>query len=243
MSRRVTFARAGLVTLALGMLGATSACDLLEFARNPAVTFQLPEQKFTIRNQEWKAPPPTFSTAIACGKDADCCTVPGSPGTPAPFNCSDYALICDAGTCAMTFTLEVPKLVDLSKDAPTLAAMKGKVLSDIVLQSMQYTVNNQLAVALPPLSIHMAPSTVPAATGNPAAKHLTTVPAIPASTMLSGAAPLNVEGQKAFSAFAKDFKTPFNFIATAVFVMRSGAPIPAQSQIDIAFTGTVTAKF
>jgi hypothetical protein len=243
MSRRSTFARAGLMTLALGLLGTSTACDLLEFARNPAVSFQLPEQKFTITNQEWKQPPPTFAMAIACAKDTDCCAVPGAPaGTPVPFDCKD--LICDAGTCAMTFALELPKLVDLSKDAPTLAAMKGKVVADIVLQSMEYTVNNQLTVALPPLSIYMAPMAVRSVASNPgAAKHLTTLPAVPASTMRTANAPLNEEGQKAFSSFAKDFQTPFNFIATAVFVMRSGAPVPAQSRIDVSFTGTVTAKF
>ena len=228
----------------LGMSLPTSACDLLEFAKNPAVTFQLPEQKFVIRNQEWKQPPPTFNNPILCAQQEDCCKIPGAPaGTPPAFDCNAYSLVCDAGQCAMTFLLEMAKTVDLAKEAPALAQMKGKVVSDIVLQSLQYSVNNQLTVALPPLSVYVAPARVTTVMGNADAKHLTTVPMVPASVQWMDTAPLNDAGQKAFSTFARDFQTPFNFIANATFVMRSGTPPPPQSEIQVSFTGSVTARF
>ena len=227
------------------LLVAGPACDLIDFARNPAVTFQLPEQKFVIRNQEWKQPPPTFNTPILCSQAEDCCKIPGAqPGTPAPFDCSAYSLVCDAGTCAMSFLLEMSKTVNLAQEAPTLAMMKGKVVSDIVLQSLQYSVNNKLTVALPPMSVYLAPARVTSVmTSNGEAKHLTTVPMVPASVMWMDVAPLNDAGQKAFSGFARDFQTPFNFIANATVLMRSGTPPPPQSEIEVSFTGSVTARF
>ena len=128
-------------------------------------------------------------------------------------------------------------------DVPTLAQMKGKVVSDIVLTGLQYTVNNQLMVALPPTTVYVAPGQVTSAMGNADAKQLTIVPMIPGSAMRTDTAPLNEEGQRAFSGFAREFQTPFNFIASTTFVMRSGSPPPVASEIQVAFTGTVTAKF
>lgn len=241
---RVMQATGRVLALMVGSLGllASAGCDLLEFAQNPSFTFQLPEQKFVIRTQDWKQPPPTFNMAINCATAADCCKLPPGlpPGAPS-FSCSDYSLSCEEGVCAMRFPVEMAKTVNLSQDAPTLAQMKGKIVSDIVLNSLKYNVNNQLTMALPPVGIYLAPMGV-TSMNSADAKHLTTVPMIPAG-MHMDTAPLGEEGQRAFSAHAREFQTPFNFIASTTFVVRSGSPPPPMAEIQVGFTGTVTAKF
>jgi hypothetical protein len=218
-------------------------CDLLDLARNPAINVKLPPQSysFSTTDARWKSPPATFSQRIDCSMRDDCCTVPGAPTTtPAPFDCAQFSLVCDAGQCGITFPLEVSRPIDLSKE---LGGMSGSVVSDITLQSMEYTVDNKLGVGLPPVNVYVAPMQVTSVSGGASEATLVgTFPMTAAGVATSGTLTLSAEAQQAFSAHARDLRTPFNLIASTAMLLRSGSPTP-MGKVDLTVTGTVRVKF
>jgi hypothetical protein len=221
-------------------------CDLLDLARNPAINVKLPAQtySFSTTDARWKSPPATFSQRIDCAKPDDCCMVPGAPaGTPAPFDCAQFSLVCDTGgQCGITFPLDVARAIDLSKE---LGSMSGSVVSDITLTSLEYTVDNKIGVGLPPVNVYVAPMQVTSsggASGNSAVQLMGTFPMTAAGVTTSGTLMLSPQAQEAFSAHARDLQTPFNLIASTAIVLRSGSP-PPMGKVDLTVTGTVRVKF
>ena len=87
--------------------------------------------------------------------------------------------------------------------------MSGKVVSDITLQSLEYTVD-QPASAWPcrrwrcPWPRRGSPS----ATGNAEAKLLATLPPTAAGATVGDTILLDAEAKQAFQSFARDFQTP-----------------------------------
>ena len=232
----------GLLALACLPLG---GCELIDFARNPTVSFKLPRMTYAISTDDprWKSPPMAFSQKIECSAPADCCMAP-PPGTPPELviDCAAYSLSCDAGACATSFAFELPITIDLAKQVPALAAMAGMVVSDITLQSLEYTVTNNIGVALPAVALSVAPMRVTAAAGNAEAKMLATLPPTTPGAMVMDTIPLEPAAKKAFQGLAKDIRTPFNVIASTNVALTSGSP-PPRGKVDVVVSGTATASF
>jgi hypothetical protein len=230
--------------LALACLG-LGGCELLDFARNPTVTFKLPRMTYAISTDDprWKSPPAAFSQKIDCTNAGDCC-MPLPPGAPPELaiDCAAYSLSCDAGACATSFPLELPITIDLVKQVPALMGMGSKVVSEITLQSLEYTVTNNIGVDLPAVALSVAPMRVTTATGNAEAKRLATLPPTAAGATAMDAIPLEADAKKAFQGFAKDIQTPFNVIASTNVALASGSP-PPKGKVDVVVSGTVTASF
>jgi hypothetical protein len=219
-------------------------CELLDFARNPTVTFKLPRMTYAITTDDprWKSPPAAFSQKIDCTNAGDCC-MPPPPGAPPELaiDCAAHSLSCDAGACATSFPLELPITIDLAKQ-PALMGMGSKVVSDITLQSLEYTVTNNIGVALPAVALSVAPMRVTSAGGNPEARLLATLPPTAAGATAMDTIPLEPDAKKAFQALAKDLLTPFNVIASTNVALASGSPLP-KGKVDVVVSGTVTASF
>jgi hypothetical protein len=168
---------AGGMWLALACLP-LGGCELLDFARNPTVSFKLPRMTYAISTDDprWKSPPAAFAQKIECTNAGDCC-MPPPPGTPPELaiDCAAYSLSCDAGACATSFPLELPITIDLGKQ-PALMGMGSKVVSDITLQSLEYTITNNIGVALPAVALSVAPMRVTSASGNVDATMLVSQP-------------------------------------------------------------------
>jgi hypothetical protein len=220
-------------------------CELLDFARNPTVTFKLPELEYAISTTDpsWRSPPMAFSQKIDCTSASDCC-LPPPPGSPPELaiDCAAHAIGCDAGQCATSFPLELPLPVELAKKVPELMGMTGKVISEITLHSLEYKVINQIGVALPAVALSVAPSRVTSASGNPEAKLLVTLPPTGAGATVMDTIPLEPDARQAFQSFARDFQTPFNIIASTNIPLRSGAP-PPKGEFKVLVSGTITATF
>jgi hypothetical protein len=169
--------------------------------------------------------------------------MPPPPGTPPELaiDCAAYSLSCDAGACATSFPLELPITIDLGKQ-PALMGMGSKVVSDITLQSLEYTITNNIGVALPAVALSVAPMRVTSAAGNVEAKMLATLPPTDAGAMVGDTILLEPEAKKAFQSFAKDLLTPFNVIASTKVALTSGSPLP-KGKVDVVVSGTVTAWF
>jgi hypothetical protein len=232
-------------SLLLALAGLSLAgCELLDFARNPTVTFKLPELQYAISTTDpsWKSPPMAFSQKIDCTGAGDCCLPP--PGSPPELaiDCAAYTLSCDAGQCATRFFLELPELVDLAEDVPALMGMTGKVVSEITLHSLEYKIVNGIGVALPAVALSVAPSRVVSTSGNSDARLLATLPPTGAGATVMDTIPLEPDAKQAFQSFARDFQTPFNVIASTNIPLRSGSP-PPHGEIKVLVSGTVTATF
>jgi hypothetical protein len=240
--------RAGRRGLALALaLAALSSggCELWDFARNPTITFKLPMQTYAFSTDDprWKSPPAAFSQKIDCTTAADCCvTAPAGAPPEASFDCSAYSLGCDAGQCAISFPFELLQPIDLARQVPALAGMNGKVVSSITLQSLDYMVINEIGVGLPAVGLSVAPARATSATGNPDAHTLATLPPTAAGATVGDTILLTTEAKQAFRGFARDFQTPFNFIASTTMSLRSGSP-PPKGKVTVKVTGTVTAAF
>lgn len=230
-----------LVMPAAALLG---GCDVLDLAKNPVIGFDLPTQKFLVSTTDprWKTPPTPFSQKLDCAAPTDCCMPPGTPAGTSTFDCGAFPLACDSGTCALSFLLEYPRAVNLAKDAPALAGQNGKVISQVTLTGLKYTISNQLGVTLPPVSVYIAPATVMTGLNTPQATLLATLPMTVAGATVMDTIPLTAEAQQAFAMYARDTQTPFNLIGSTTMVVDSGAAAP-QGTVEITVTGTASAKF
>jgi hypothetical protein len=226
----------------LGAVLATAGCGLIDSLKN-GITFQLPSQAFSIdtNDRRWKQPPPGGVPNVPCGTGsaaviADCCM----PAPGVTIDCAQFPLSCDGGSCAMKFPYEQASPVDLSKQAPELRSIGSQVLSDVTLTQINLDIANALNTALPPIDLYVAPGNVEHASGNGARK-LVTIPSVPAGYHGTQQLPLDPAAQQAFSGFARDFQTPFNFIMSTVVTVKGGQA-PPQGRLNATVGGEARAK-
>jgi hypothetical protein len=231
-------------TSSLLLVFALASCNLVN-SDLTKVDVQLPVETYMVdtadpRNVHLPGSVPT----VACSGDAACC--PGS------CQGDGFTLSCGAGSCQATVVAQLVAPVDLSTD-PNVA--KAKSLADVTLLSIEYGVcNNSLSVPTPQIEIWLAPETVTRADPTMGAKKLGTIPMVPAKTSV-GCPPdpmhpdptkfakvmLEPDAQATFTSFAKDFKTKFNAIAVASFVVHAGEAQPTGS-LTVLLSGVAQAS-
>jgi hypothetical protein len=223
--------------LLFGLVAAACGCGVLD--KLTTLTFQLPKQSFSLGTDhgQWQAPPEAFSQEVVCATPEDCCR---PPVDPLP-SCTQYPFACETGICALDFPLEVVTPVDLGRDAPELAQARGQVPADVTLDSVEYSVASGLNLALPEVTLYVAPRDV-ASGSHEKARVLGVIPATNAGLQASGVLPLSPEARQAFGALARDPRTPFNFIASTRIKLHAGAPAP-MGRVAFTVTGKITAKF
>lgn len=218
-----------------------SGCGLINaLDKLKNITFMLPKRMYSVSTDDptWKAPPAGGIPAVPCGPGglvADCCMP--APGTM--LDCVRSPLVCAENKCALKFLFEQVKLVDLAMEVPSLAQFKGQIFSQVLLKEINLELDNQMNVATPPVGLYVAPMNVMTA-ADPNAKKLATLPSKPAGFKGPVTVPLDDAAQQAFSAFAKDFQTPFNIILSTDILVKSGDPVP-MGKIDLTVSGTVQA--
>jgi hypothetical protein len=230
-----------LAALPLAIAGALAAgCGLVDLEKLTSVTFKLPPQTFTIDSHDegrWHRPPESFAAPVPCSVPSDCCMPPDGPA----LSCAQYPVACQAGRCAIEFAVEIASPVNLRRDVPELARARGQVLADLVLDSVEYTADNQLGMALPEVTLFVAPAGVSSA-GSTKARRVGTIPVTNDGLQASGVVPLTAEGREAFAAIARDLESPFNLIATTRVAIVSGTPAP-NGKVALSVTGRITVRF
>lgn len=227
------------IAVAIAALPGVTSCGLIDLASFDGITFQLPEQTYTLSTDDprWKQLPQGGVPPVTCGGAGalvdDCCSIP-------TVNCGISPMSCEAGMCALKFTYEVTSPIDLAKDVPQLTRVQGSTLSEIRLKSIETTMNNRLSMALPDVLVYVAPGNVDTAS-HPDARLIATIPSKPAGYEGTDVIELTAEAQDAFAAYASDFQTPFNIIMSTTVVMKSGATKPT-GQLDVKVGGKVEAK-
>jgi hypothetical protein len=206
--------------LLLGALG----CGLIS-SDITKVTFDLPPKHYVFTTQGFTVPPGAANVRLTCGSGGVV------PTCPAPATCDD-------GVCTVHYPLTVVQKMDFKKDAADIA--KYSSLANISIDRIRYDVVSTANIAIPPLSIYLAPVTV-TNPDDPEAKKFGTVPQIEAGATVSGDVVKEPTADATFAAFAADVMTPFNFITTTTVVWESGTPIPS-GMVDITINGRIGAK-
>ena len=225
-------------TSAIAVLGLVG-CGLIS-TDITKVTFDLPTQTYTFDTAQWNIPPALngleFPT-VTCGTDNDCCTL----GSAAGLDCTMTKLACMSGSCAAELPESQATMINLSQ-VPSLSSYTSLV--SISISSIKYAVrSNTLNVAVPPLSIYLAPNTVTDPTDSRAVL-FGTVPSIPAGSMPSGNVNLEPNAASTFQTFTSgpnSLTTPFEIITAATVVIGAGTPVPTGA-ITIAVTGAISAQ-
>jgi hypothetical protein len=229
-----------------GLAGWLAGCDLIEFAQNPVLKFQLPPRTYTLSTKDpnWKTPPAIFSQAISCTTATSCCSPPGAPaGFQPPPECTQAPIVCQNSVCGVEFPLETAQLINLGKEAPSLASSGGSVFSEITLESMTFKITNSVGVEFPPVKLYIAPEAVKSTVGMPEGVFfIGETPRAPAGVVTMETRDTPADAKKAFAGYARDFRKPFNFIAVTNVALLSGMLPTENGQVDIEVTGAVSAR-
>ncbi|HEY0714963.1 MAG TPA: hypothetical protein VGF45_19945 [Polyangia bacterium] len=232
------------VLLGGGGLALLAGCDLIEFAKNPVLNFQLPPRSYKLSTQDpnWKKPPAFFNQPISCTSAASCCPPPGTPpGVQIP-ECMQVPIVCQSNVCGVEFPLETYQTINLSMDAPALATSAGSAFEEITLQSLTFKITNDVGVEFPPVKLYIAPESVKSAQGMAAGvQDIGETPRAPAGMVTMETRDTPDEARKAFAALAKDFRKPFNFIALTNVSLLSGL-LPKEGDVTIEVTGSISAR-
>jgi hypothetical protein len=221
----------------LVVAGALAACGALD--RLTTLTFQLPSRSFSVStgDSQWRSAPQGFSSSpINCASPDDCCLRPDGLA----ISCTQYPFTCVTGACAIEFPVEVVTRVELAS-AKELEQARGQVPAELTLALIDYKVDSGLNVALPELTLYVAPADV-ASGSDMRAYRLGVVPTTNAGLHASGIIALTQEARQAFAMLARDIRTPFNLIASTKIRIVSGGVTPT-GQVDLTVTGKITAKF
>ena len=186
----------------------------------------LPDKSFTIDADNWSLMNADQLVATTCTTAPDPCAAAAAQACAMGSciaQCNATSLTCDLTLFVSLFTP-----VDLLVEKPELATIQDEPLIDVTIDAITYKVmENSLNVATPEMKVYAAPMTVIRA-GDPLAREIGTVPAIPAgATLTETAVVLSPTGKATLAGFMGDFKTPFNIIVGSNLLVQQGDPVPA----------------
>jgi hypothetical protein len=204
------------------LLAGTLGCGLIS-SDITKVTFELPAKHYTFNSQGLTLPPGA-NQKVTCGAGGMIATC------PAP-------LACDDGVCSAHVPATTVQKMDLSKDVPALAGHQS--IADVTLERLHYDVVSTANVAIPAITLYLAPQTV-TDPNDPSATKFGTVPAIPAGMSVSGEVEKEPNADAIFTMFGHDLANPFNLIATTTIVIPTGTT--PMGMVDLTINGTIAAK-
>jgi hypothetical protein len=202
-----------------------------------ALTFELPAKSYAFDTQSLNLPSGNVPR-VACGAGQlvmDCCAPPAP--APAP-DCSSLTLTCDAGFCTGHKTVTVASRTNLGQEVPQLQSLSGQTLANVFIKKITYTTANNLNVDLPEVTLYLAPDGV---TDPAMGMKFGTMPVTPKMSMVTGDVVLDPGAQATFAGYARNFATPFSFIASTAIVVPPDAPVPA-GNATITVRGTISAQ-
>jgi hypothetical protein len=231
--------------LALGFfaagIGAVGGCGLVS-SDIATLSFDLPERHYVFDTAAWNLPMATLP-AVPCTSDAMCCSAALALG----YDCTKGpALVCDTptavGACAVKLPVEPPpQIIDLGMQVSELSSLNGQTLASVSISQISYDVVSSLNIDLPPVELFLAPQNVTSA-ADPMAQKFGTVPATPKNATISGGkVALEPNSEAIFSSYARNFKTPFQFLSRTVVTIRGGDTTP-MGKVDIKVRGKVSAR-
>lgn len=211
--------------------------------------FDVPERAYALSTTDarWRNPPPPsemnpqgipVATCGPGGLAVDCCNAVAG----VTIDCQRHPLACQTdGTCALDFVYESVSTVNLAREVGALEALDGRVLAEVTIEALEAEVASSFNVSVPQLDLFVAPAAV-TTTQTGQARLLGVIPMKPPGFNGRTAVTIDAAGQQAFSALARDVRTPFNLIASWRIVVRPGTPAPT-GQVNVELTGRARARF
>jgi len=229
--------------VAFGYAVLGGGCDLIDQIQNlDHVNFTLPKRTYSVDTQDpnWKSPPQGGIPAAPCGPQGpiqNCCM----PAPGVTIDCARSPLSCETGACALRFTYERVQQINLGGDVSALKAL-NKTLTDVILKQIDIKIEtNTMNTEVPPVDLFVGPMGATKSTDSGVTK-IGTVPATPTMFTADRILALDENAQRAFSALAKDYKTPFQIMLSTTVLIKSGADTP-MGKLDLVISGKVEAHF
>jgi hypothetical protein len=190
----------------------------------------LPNKTFTIDANSWSLTNADQLVNQSCTVSPDPCAAAAAQACTAGTciaQCNATSLTCDLTLFVSLFTP-----VDLLAEKPELSTIQDEPVISVTIDSITYAVTeNSLTVGTPEMKVYAAPMTV-TMPGNPAAKEIGTVAAIPAGQVVSETAVvLSPTGKATLATFMGDFKTPFNIVVGSNLLVQTGDPVPTGKMV------------
>lgn len=204
--------------------------------------FDLPPQTFTFsaRDPQWHhAPAGALHNDFSCGPSGrldTCCPPPGLPS----LDCRQTPLTCESGLCVLKFRIESRARISLPTEVAAFRNLGGRVLSEVLLDRLHYELEGELSVAIPELSVEIAPVRKSEGVA-PDAIPFARLPRIGQGETKGGTVIVDKVGGKAFSDRASDYQTPFELVLAAVLVFRPDTP-EGQGVLRIKVSGSGWAR-
>jgi|GEM_PF-1900955 len=202
-----------------------SGCDSSEEDLPDHLDFDLPEMKCTFSTADafvasaLKGHVPNMVCAGPLALGSDCCAPP-APLTAA--DCLTHPVACDqvSNYCALMLELNQPWKVDLSK-VPAIAAVRGYVFSSVNLGRLStslatFSVSPHAPEALPirGADLYVGPQDI----DRPSSQRTAYLAPVGLSAGTTNVVP-GPEAQQAFSAFARDYLSPFSILLSVRVVI------------------------
>lgn len=197
------------------------------------IKFDLPERTYTFDTTPFNFPMGNLPS-VPCSPSMDCCTAAAGVG----YNCATQPpLSCSSGTCSVSKTIEnPPMMVNLMTDS----TLGSQSVADISISQITYDVTSTLNVELPSVGLFLAPVGVTVTT-DPMAMRFVKLPPIAAGTVMTYNIVPDSAGNAAFTAYAHNPATPFNFLSSTTVTVAGGSPFP-MGKVDIKVRGQLAAK-
>lgn len=186
----------------------------------------LPSKSFSVDANGWPIPQAAAQTYLGmqCGASPDVCS--SAVQKLCPTNCSGT---CNSAslTCDLELDIAVHQGVDLVAEKPELSNVTDQPVLRVTVDSVTYEVTaNTLSTETPAMKVYLAPKSVIDAS-DPAAKHVATIPPIPAkTTVVATQMEYTTAGKRALIDAMGNFKTPFNIIVASAIEVTAGGAVP-----------------
>lgn len=226
--------REKLLVVVVGIVaGPMSGCGLVS-SDITTIKFNLPSRSYSFDTAPLMLPSGMLPS-VPCSAAADCCTAAAAFS----YSCTTQPpLSCTSGACSISKTIEnLPQAVNLMMES----GISNQSVVDISISEITYDVNSTLNVELPPVGLFLAPLGVTTTT-DPMAQRFGTVPAIAAGAVVTGLkATIDPAGNAAFTGYAHNLSTSFNFLSSTTVTVAGGSPFP-MGKVDITVRGRLAAK-
>ncbi len=216
-------ARAGaLAVAALSMMG--TGCGLIS---SDVTNFDLtlPDKNFTIDASGWQVD----QTAAATLTSTSCANSPAVCAPAANQACpEDCTGRCGSSqTCELDLDVGLYQMIDLLREKPELQSINDEPVIKVTVDSVTYEVTaNSLNVDTPAMEVYVAPMSI-MDPDDPLAKHIGTIPPVPANTTVTAQMVMfTADGKAELVNIMSTFKTPFNLIVGSKLTVKNGTPVP-----------------
>jgi hypothetical protein len=184
------------------------------------VDFDLPGVTFDVSAKDWEVPSSNQIADMVCAGPAalgtDCCAPP-DPSLNA--DCQTFPIACDPESSRCATIFDVPSIQSVDLMTTALAGVQGRVLSFVELVSLSTT----YASAVPALPIRAASLYVgPLSMVSPASPGATYVGQVSLQSS-PDSVQLGVDAEQAFSAFATDYPSAFQFLLSVHVQVPAGS--------------------